>query len=120
MRLSVSPHSPKVSAVELTNFRRKNCFVVQHALDPGHEAVYVVWCTHLGRLAEFRRIAVLPVVFVSCSRAHRRTLGGNAEFGHCAVQHIDMVEKVHSVHGKPFVQIFAVWKHYCTTQIAGT
>ena len=67
--------------------------VVELLLDPGHEIVDV-----LGRRAAQRlldRHAVHPVVLVARAGAHDRARVGRAKLGQRAVQHVDLVEKVH-------------------------
>lgn len=64
------------SEIALAYFRREDFLVVEHALCPCHEAVYIIWCAHLRRLAVYCRAAILPMVLVSQSSTHCRALQG--------------------------------------------
>ena len=60
------------------------------------------------------------MVLEARSSTHDRTLGRCAELGDGAIQHVDMVEKVDRVDGKPFVEVFPLGEHYSQAEVAAT
>lgn len=71
--------------------------VIQLVLHPRHQVVNVLGCTALNRL--LHRLPVRPVVLVFWPRRHYRAAILRAELGDRAVEHVDLVEKVHGWKG---------------------
>ena len=78
----------------LTNFGWKEIFIIQLILYPGHEVVNVFWCwTFDGFL---NCLTICPVVFVLWASRHDGAAFFCAKLCDCAIQHVDLIEKVNS------------------------
>lgn len=88
------------------NLRREQRFVVQLILHPCHQVIDVLGRTALDRF--LHRLAIRPVVLVLRPRGHDTTRVFGAKLRNRSVQHVDLVEKVHSVYSDPLIEIFSV------------
>lgn len=94
----------------------EQCLVVQLVLHPRHQVVYVLGCRAFNRLLHC--VAVRPVILVLGPRRHDGATILRAELSNGPVEHVDLVEEVHGVHGHPFVQVLSVWQHDGQPQVA--
>lgn len=93
----------------------KERLIIQLILHPGHQVVYV-----LGRRAFdwlFNVGPISPVILVPYSCRHHRAAGLSAELSDGAIQHVDLVKEVHSVHSDPFIEILSLWQHDSLSQV---
>lgn len=97
---------------------REKSLIVQLVLHPGHQIVNVFGSRALDGLLNV--CAVSPVVFIPWSSRHHRTASLSAELSYGAIQHIDLVEEIHSVDCDPLVEIFPLWKHHSLPQVTTT
>lgn len=100
------------------NFRREQRFVIQLILHPSHQVINVLGSTALDGF--LHRLSVGPVILVFRSGRHDTARVFGAKFRNRSVQHVDLVEKVHSVYSDPFVEILSVRKLYGVTKVAGS
>ena len=84
----------------ITDFGRKECFIIQLILYPCHQIIYIFGRRTLDWL--FDCLSVGPMIFIFRTGRHKRTRLFCAELSYSAVKHIDLVKKVHSFKGKAF------------------
>lgn len=90
--------------------------IIQLVLHPGHEVVNVLGRGALDGL--LHRVAVSPVVLVLWPCRHDGAAVLRAELCDGPVQHVDLVEEVHGVHGHPLVQVLSIRQHDGQPQVA--
>lgn len=81
-----------------TNFRRKQRFVVQLVLDPGHKIINIFGGTAFDGF--LNRLPICPMVFIFGTGWHDAARIFGAKFRNCAVQHVNLIEKIHSYKGQ--------------------
>ena len=99
-----------------TNLAWKERLIINLVLDPGHQVVNILGCRALDRLLHL--LAICPVVLVLLPGRHDGAGLLGAEVSDGAVQHVDLVEEVHSVYSHPLIQIFSFWQHHSQAQVA--
>ena len=99
-----------------TNLAWKECLIINLVLDPGHQVVNILGCRALDRLLHL--LAICPVVLVLLPGRHDGAGLLGAEVSDGAVQHVDLVEEVHSVDGDPLIDILTIWQHDSLPQVS--
>lgn len=93
----------------------KKCLIIQLILHPGHQVVNVFGSGAFDRL--FNICSISPVILISWSSRHHRAAGLSAELCDGAIQHVDLVEKVHRVDSNPLIKIFSLRQHDSLPQV---
>jgi len=95
--------------------RGEDAFVIQNALDPSHKIIHVFRSRNFDGFLD--SLSICPKILVLWSSRHHFTSFRCAKLCNTSVKKIDLIKKVHSVHCKPFINIFAFWKNYGLSQI---
>jgi len=101
-----------------TDLRRKQSLVVQLRLNPGHEVVNVFRRRAFNWL--FDCYTISPQVLILWSRRHDGARRCCAKLCECAVQHVNLIKKVHCVYCNPLVHVFSHRQLHRLMQIART
>lgn len=73
---------------------RKDRFIIELILHPGHQIVDVTRCGTFDRLLD--GLTICPMVFIFGPGSHQHASAFRAELSDRSIEHVDLIEEIHN------------------------